>query len=211
MQLRHKKDKTEKFGRAGPSSKSPNEKSLVKRLALVLLVIGALAFGTTALLPGAIDKVMEYKSDVRVVTVYVEFEGFEDYGGASVKEALTDGSKTYLLYPTFDSTSEALEYVRKESNEMLSALRSKYHMYIPLTCLTYKLFETLSTYLEGDPDCPSGYSSSDGYFVFQKFGDMYENDEENRSLKRLAFTKGLNEVKDGLVEYNGQKQYKPRR
>ena len=84
-------------------------------------------------------------------------------------------------------------------------------MYIPLTCLTYKLFETLSTYLEGDPDCPSGYSSSDGYFVFQKFGDMYENDEENRSLKRLAFTKGLNAVKDGLVEYNGQKQYKPRR
>ena len=206
-----KKDKITQFKRAGPFSKSHNGKPHTKKFAWVLLVVCALALGVAAFLPGVIDKIMEYRSDVRVVAVYVEFDGFEDYGGASVKEALTDGDKTYLLYPTFDNTSKALGNVRTQSKDMLDLLKSKYRIYVPLTCWTYKLFETLSIYLEGDPDCPTGYSSSSGYFVFQKFGDMYENNEENRSLKRMAFTKGLDEVKDGLIEYSGQKQYKPRR
>lgn len=183
----------------------------VKKFALALFALSVLMVGITVLLPCAVDKIMEYRSDVRVVDVYVEFDGLEDYGGASVKEALTNGDETYLLYPTFDDTSKALENVRTQSSETLNTIRSKFHMYIPFTSLTYKLFETLSIFLENGPDCPAGYSSTNGYFVFQGFGDIYENNEENRLLKRMAFTKGLDEIKNDLVEYHGQKQYKPRR
>ena len=112
-----KKDKITQFKRAGPFSKSHNGKPHTKKFAWVLLVVCALALGVAAFLPGVIDKIMEYRSDVRVVAVCVEFDGFEDYGGASVKEALTDGDKTYLLYPTFDNTSKALGNVRTQSKD----------------------------------------------------------------------------------------------
>lgn len=200
----HDKDGMRK--RASPTDM--HRAKMGKTIGVCFIAVVLLASAIFRLSPIVVDMIMESQSDVEVIPVSVRFNGFDEYGGASVKEALTDGTHTVLLYPTFDNKAKAFATTRQKAKPALDFIRRSFFMYIPFTSLTWDIFKKASFMAAERSDCPDGYTSSDAFVAIQKFCDLYENDEENRLLKRTVFTQGLTpEITRYLVTYTGQEEY----
>ena len=52
-----------------------------------------------------------------------------------------------------------------------------------------------------------GFNGDESTFSLLQFFDLYENDENNRELKRTAFKEGLSSIDGDLVIYTGQDRY----
>lgn len=165
--------------------------SLLKRGVLVFAVAVVIVLGIGSLIPTLIDQALESNSDVKAVDVSVDFPGFEDYGGASAKEALKEGEEAYLLRPTFDDNGKAIGKAREdawESNILTALLMNR---------LTWKIAR----------GTVGGFNGDESTLNLLQFFDLYENEESNRELKRTAFKEGLDSIDGDLVEYTGQDRY----
>ena len=52
-----------------------------------------------------------------------------------------------------------------------------------------------------------GFNGDESTLNLLQFFDLYENDENNRELKRTAFKEGLSSIDGDLVKYTGQDRY----
>lgn len=165
--------------------------SLLKRGVLVFAAAIVIVLGIGSLVPALMDQALESGSDVEAVKVSVDFPGFEDYGGASAKEALKEGEETYLLLPTFNDKGKAIGKAREdawESNILTALLMNR---------LTWKIAR----------GTVGGFNGDESTFNLLQFFDLYENDESNRELKRTVFREGLCSIGKDLVKYTGQDRY----
>ena len=165
--------------------------SLLKRGVLVFAVAVVIVLGIGSLVPTLMDQALESNSNVEAVDVSVDFPGFEDYGGASAKEALKEGEETYLLLPTFDDKGKAIGKAREDAwkSNILTALL--------MNRLTWKVAR----------GTVGGFNGDENTLNLLQFFDLYENDESNRDLKRTAFKEGLGSIDRDLVKYTGQDRY----
>lgn len=171
---------------------SPHKRAgLKKRMALIVAAAIIAMLGVGSLIPALMDQALESSSDVETVNVSVDFPGFEDYGGASAKEALKEGEETYLLLPTFDDKGKAIGKAREDAwkSNILTALL--------MNRLTWKIAKGTA----------GGFNGDESTFSLLQFFDLYENDENNRELKRTAFKEGLSSISNDLVKYTGQDRY----
>ena len=180
-----------KKGTSMTMGKEDPKPSLLKRGVLVFAVAVVIVLGIGSLVPTLMDQALESNSNVEAVDVSVDFPGFEDYGGASAKEALKEGEETYLLLPTFDDKDKAIAKAREDAwkSNILTALL--------MNRLTWKI--AMGTV--------GGFNGDESTLNLLQFFDLYENDENNRELKRTAFKEGLSSIDGDLVKYTGQDRY----
>mgnify|MGYP004581605071 CR=1 FL=1 len=180
-----------KKGTSMTMGKEDPKPSLLKRGVLVFAVAVVIVLGIGSLVPTLMDQALESNSNVEAVDVSVDFPGFEDYGGASAKEALKEGEETYLLLPTFDDKDKAIAKAREDAwkSNILTALL--------MNRLTWKI--AMGTV--------GGFNGDESTLNLLQFFDLYENDESNRELKRTAFREGLSSIDGNLVIYTGQDRY----
>lgn len=171
---------------------SPHKRAgLKKRMALIVAAAIIAMLGVGSLIPALMDQALESDSDVKTVDVSVDFPGFEDYGGASVKEALKDGEESYLLLPTFDDKGKAIGKARED------AWKSSIPTALLMNRFTWKIAR----------NTVGGFDDDESTLSLLQFFDLYENDESNRELKRTAFREGLSSIGKDLVKYTGQDRY----
>lgn len=171
---------------------SPHKRAgFKKRMALVVAAAIIVVLSIGSLIPAYMDQILKNNSAIETVDVSVNFPGFEDYGGASAKEALRDGEEAYLLLPTFDDKGKAIAKARKDawkSNILTALLMNRF---------TWKIAR----------GTVGGFNGDENTLILLQFFDLYENNESNRELKRTAFKEGLSGIDKELVKYTDQDRY----
>ncbi len=112
--------------------------------------------------------------------------GLEKMGRISFKEKLTIGGKDYNLYPTFDSKKKALKAA--SNNPLLRRIKDLSKM--DTINDNWKDYQEEMYRLLDDPNQELYISENDpNYIELIQFFDIYENDNDNREIKRTISNK----------------------
>lgn len=113
-------------------------------------------------------------------------------GGASVKQAIVDpDGGTHELLATFDDPAAAMRSVTSDTGRVLDLLQGSFGL-PALDGSSWSRYKWAMYAEFGRDDCPDWYGDGDPQFdKLRAFFDIYENDEENDEILKVASTQGF--------------------
>ena len=142
---------------------------------------------------------------VEVVQVSEPFDSRvldEQFGGISVKEALSDGEQTYALYATFDDKQKAFSQLALATSDVNEFIQQE-KGFAMLNEGTFEGYQNAFKEILYGGEGPSWFNESNSEVtIFLHFIDIYENEAQNQEIIRIAQAQGIESVMGMLPDYD---------